>query len=68
MLIRSRNVLLAAIAVSVLAGCQTTAPRDCDKTKPGVTHNAKCCGIGEAPCKEGKNGGKHDNRPDPRPQ
>ncbi len=68
MFIRSRNVVLAAIAVSVLAGCQTTAPRDCDKTKPGVTHNAKCCGIGDAPCKEGKNGDKHDNRPDPRPQ
>jgi hypothetical protein len=39
MFIRSRNVLLAAIAVSVLAGCQTTAPRVCDKTRPNVTYN-----------------------------
>ncbi|WP_245479992.1 hypothetical protein, partial [Mesorhizobium sp. M7A.T.Ca.US.000.02.1.1] len=52
----SRNVLLAAIAVSVLAGCKTTAPRECDKLKPGVTYNGKCCGIGE-PCREGKGGG-----------
>ncbi|WP_246093835.1 MULTISPECIES: hypothetical protein [Mesorhizobium] len=27
----SRNVLLAAIAVSMLAGCKTTAPRECDR-------------------------------------
>jgi len=68
MSITSRNVLLAAIAVSVLAGCQTAPPRECEKTKPGVTYNGKCCGIG-TPCREGSNT-PHDkpNRPDPRPQ
>jgi hypothetical protein len=68
MLTASRNVILAAIAVSVLAGCQTAPPRECDKLKPNVTYNGKCCGVGDANCHEGKNGDKHDNRPDPRPQ
>ncbi|TIO78377.1 MAG: hypothetical protein E5X74_02945 [Mesorhizobium sp.] len=67
MTIVSRKVFLAAIAVSVLAGCKTTGYRDCDNIKPNVTHNAKCCGTGDAPCREGK-GGNHDHRPDPRPQ
>ncbi|RUX52203.1 hypothetical protein EN742_27850 [Mesorhizobium sp. M4A.F.Ca.ET.020.02.1.1] len=67
--ILSRNVLLAIAAASVVAGCKTTTPRDCDNLKPNVTYHGKCCGIGDAPCREGKNG-NHDrpNRPDPRPQ
>ncbi|MER8462923.1 hypothetical protein [Mesorhizobium sp. M1409] len=65
----SRNVLLAAIAVSVLAGCKTTSPRECDRQKPGVTYNGKCCGTGE-PCREGKGGtpDRPGNTPDPEPQ
>lgn len=65
----SRNVLLAAIAVSVLAGCKTTSPRECDRLKPGVTYNGKCCGVGE-PCREGKGGtpDRPGNTPDPEPQ
>lgn len=71
MTIVSRKVFLAAIAVSVLAGCKTTSYRDCDTIKPSVTHNAKCCGIGDAPCREGKGGGGGGNpghSPDPTPQ
>lgn len=65
----SRNVLLAALAVSVLAGCKTTSPRECDKLKPGVTYNGKCCGVGDAPCREGKGGtDRPGNTPDPEPQ
>jgi hypothetical protein len=66
MSIVSRNVLLAIAAASVLAGCKTTTPPQCDKLKPNVTYLGKCCGIGEAPCHEGKNG--NHERPDPRPQ
>ncbi|MBZ9740050.1 MULTISPECIES: hypothetical protein [unclassified Mesorhizobium] len=65
----SRSVLLAAIAVSVLAGCKTTNTRDCDNLKPNLTYHGKCCGVGDAPCRDG-NGG-HDrpgNTPDPTPQ
>ncbi|RUW71340.1 MULTISPECIES: hypothetical protein [unclassified Mesorhizobium] len=63
----SRNVLLAVVAASVVAGCKTTTPWDCDNLKPNVTYHGKCCGIGDAPCREGKNG-NHDHRHDPRPQ
>ncbi|TKB20594.1 MAG: hypothetical protein E5V75_04460 [Mesorhizobium sp.] len=65
----SRNVLFAVLAVSVLAGCKTATTRDCDNIKPNVTHNAKCCGIGDAPCREGKGGGGNPGHsPDPTPQ
>lgn len=62
----SRNVLFAAIAVSVLAGCQT-ATRECDNRKPNVTYNGKCCGIGDAPCREGKGGRQGNDKPDREP-
>ena len=65
----SRNILIAAMAVSVLAGCKTTAPRNCDNLKPSVTYHGKCCGIGDAPCHEGKGGGGNPGHsPDPTPQ
>ena len=65
----SRNVLLAAIAVSVLAGCKTTSPRECDNLKSKVTYNGKCCGIGDAGCREGKGSSdRPGNSPDPEPQ
>ncbi|AZO73943.1 MAG: hypothetical protein E5V92_23975 [Mesorhizobium sp.] len=64
----SRNVLIAAMAVSVLAGCKTATTRDCDNLKPNVTYHGKCCGIG-APCHEGKGGGGNPGHsPDPTPQ
>jgi len=67
----SRNVVLAAIAVSVLAGCKTTTTRECDTLKPGTTtYHGKCCGVGDAPCREGRGGGTPGggNTPDPTPQ
>jgi hypothetical protein len=68
MLTVSRNVLLAAFAVSVLAGCQTVPPRECDKGKPNLTHYGQCCGAGNRDCRQNGGGDKHDHRPDPRPQ
>lgn len=65
MFAQSRNLFLTAIAISVLAGCQGTT-RHCDNLKPNVTYHGKCCGLGDASCREGKGG--NDNRPDPRPQ
>ena len=52
----SRNVLIAAIAVSALASCKTATTRNCGNLKPNVTYHDKCCGIG-TPCHEGKGGG-----------
>jgi hypothetical protein len=67
----SRKVFLAAVAVSVLAGCKTTTNRECDTIKPNVTYGGKCCGIGGAPCPKiigGGGGGGHDHSPTPTPQ
>ncbi len=66
-----RNVLLAAFAASVLAGCQTTSPqqRDCDIRKPGIQkfQSGKCCDSSDAGCvKEGRD--QPNDRPNPRPQ
>jgi hypothetical protein len=59
----SRNVFFAAVAASVLAGCQT-APRECDNRKPNnVIYNGKCCSIGQAPCRELR-GGAPEHRGD----
>ncbi|AZO11667.1 MULTISPECIES: hypothetical protein [unclassified Mesorhizobium] len=63
----SRNVFLAVVAVSLLAGCKTTTTRTCDQLKPTVTYHGKCCGVGDAPCREGK-GGNQGHSPDPTPQ
>ena len=68
MLTVSRNVFLAAIAVSVLAGCKTTTPPECDNLKPKVTYNGKCCGIGDGTCKEGRNSPPQSHTPNPTPQ
>jgi hypothetical protein len=55
----SRNVLLAAIAVSVLAGCKTTSPRECDRLKPGVTYNGKMLRHRRAlPRRQGRHAGQ----------
>ncbi|TGQ51244.1 hypothetical protein EN836_25665 [Mesorhizobium sp. M1C.F.Ca.ET.193.01.1.1] len=67
MLSISRYVLVAAMAVSALAGCKTATTRDCDNLKPNVTYHCKCCGTG-APCHQGKGGGNPGHSPDPTPQ
>ena len=72
MSIVSRKVFLAAVALSVLAGCKTTTNRECDNIKPNITYVGKCCGIGGAPCPKviggGGGGGGHDHSPSPTPQ
>lgn len=66
MIIACRNIFLAAVAISALAGCQATVT-DCDKSNPKKIHVGKCCGAGDTPCKEGKNGDKSPPTPDPTP-
>jgi hypothetical protein len=69
MSIAIRNIFLAAVSASVLAGCQTTVTRECDKLNTKTVYNGKCCGVGDTNCREGKGGGgRPGNTPDPRPQ
>jgi hypothetical protein len=72
MSIAIRNIFLAAVAASVLAGCQTTVTRECDKPNTKTVYSGKCCGVGDTNCREGKGGDRPGDRPgntpDPTPQ
>ncbi|AZO66557.1 hypothetical protein EOC93_24065 [Mesorhizobium sp. M6A.T.Ce.TU.002.03.1.1] len=68
MSIAIRNIFLAVVSASVLAGCQTTVTRECDKLNSKTVYSGKCCGAGDVPCREGKGGGRPGNTPDPTPQ
>ena len=66
-----RNVFLAVLAASVLAGCQTTQKRDCEiRIKPGTRYEqGQCCDrTPGSPCYTGGGGGGKERPNDPRPQ
>ncbi|WP_296743448.1 hypothetical protein [Mesorhizobium sp.] len=60
-----RNTLLAAAAISALAGsamaAQQTTRTECDNTPTNALWAGRCCGAGDSSCLGGS-GHDHDNR------
>ncbi|UCI06240.1 hypothetical protein [Mesorhizobium sp. B1-1-8] len=60
-----RNTLLAAVAVSALAGSamagQQTVKTECENKSGNTLWTARCCGVGSADCLGGSHDHNHDN-------